>query len=270
MDLNKVLNQVIQLSKEAGEFIQTEGKSFDLSKVEYKGHNNLVSYVDKETERMLIQSLKKILPGSGFIAEEGTENVIKEQYNWIIDPLDGTTNFTHGLPVYSISIALVEQNSASPDDVKTILGVVHDPNRDECFHALSDGKSYCNETEIRVSDNPNLQESLMATGFPYFDFEKLARYMELLKNFMPKTHGFRRMGSAAIDLVYVACGRFDGFFEYNLNPWDVAAGALIVQRAGGLVTDFKGTENFLFGKEILAGNKLQPEMLKLVQDFWAK
>ena len=126
------------------------------------------------------------------------------------------------------------------------------------------------DSEIQVSTNENLQESLMATGFPYFDFEKLARYMELLKNFMPKTHGFRRMGSAAIDLVYVACGRFDGFFEYNLSPWDVAAGALIVQRAGGIVTDFKGSDNFVFGKEILAGNKLQPEMLRLVQDFWAR
>lgn len=261
--MQRLQQDLIVLVKETGDFIREESRKFDHSKIEYKGKNDLVSYVDKEAEKRLVKGLSEILPGSGFIAEEGTSTKKSDTYNWIIDPLDGTTNFTHGLPVYAISVALMKRN-------ELVLGVVYELNRDECFHASKGEGAFLNHAPIKVSPIKTIDKALLATGFPYYDFEQMNKYLAILNDFMQNTHGLRRMGSAAVDLVYTACGRFEGFFEYNLNAWDVAAGALIVQEAGGTVTDFKGGSDFLFGREIIAGNTAQPQMLKIIQKHWGK
>lgn len=264
MNLPAIEKEVIEICLEVSEFIKTEGASFDHSRIEQKqGFNNLVSYVDKESEKKLVQTLRKIFPPAGFITEEGTvEQSTKHEYNWIIDPLDGTTNFLHGLPVYAISIGLTRGKD-------TILGIVQHVVRNECFHAIEGSPAYCNDKEIHVSPIPNLSESLLATGFPYYKFDKQNVYLSIIQEFLTKTHGIRRLGSAAIDLAYVACGRLEGFFEYNLNAWDVAAGTFIVQQAGGKVTDFRGGNNFLFGGELCAANALiHQEMLQVVKEKW--
>lgn len=266
MDLQSIQKQTIEACKEVGKFILKEGKSFDRSRIEQKtDFNNLVSYVDKEAEKTLVSRLRDILPEAGFITEEGTVATARDKaYKWIIDPLDGTTNFLHGLPVYAISVGLADRN-------RVILGVVHEMNRDECFHAIAGGNAYCNDEVIRVSKISTLRESLLATGFPYYHLDKNEEYLDIIKLFLEKTHGIRRLGSAAIDLAYVACGRLEGFFEYNLNPWDVAAGTLIVEQAGGRVTDFRGGHNFLYGGELCASNgTVHTEMLEVVKRYWYK
>jgi myo-inositol-1(or 4)-monophosphatase len=227
-------------------FIRTERERFSEADVESKSLNNLVSYVDKGAEQRLVDGLSKLLPGSGFIAEEGTGTRAAND-NWIIDPLDGTTNFVHGIPCYCISVGLQR-------DGEMVVGVVLEVTRDECFTAWKGGGAFLNGTPIRVSQRSSLQESLLATGFPYDDFGRETQYMELLKALMHKSRGIRRLGSAAADLAYVACGRFEAFYEYGLNPWDVAAGALLVQEASGRVTDFRNGDHWLTGEEIVASN----------------
>jgi myo-inositol-1(or 4)-monophosphatase len=264
MNLQAIQKGVIKVSLEVGEFIRKEGSSFDRSRIEQKtGFNNLVSYVDKEAETRLVEVLHKLVPEAGFITEEGTVEQAKQQeLNWIIDPLDGTTNFLHGLPTYAISIGLTKGD-------ETVLGVIYHIGRDECFHAIKDGSAYCNEKVIHVSAIQTLNESLLATGFPYYHSEKSDIYLDIIKQFLRQTHGIRRLGSAAIDLAYVACGRLEGFFEYNLNPWDVAAGIFIVRQAGGKVTDFKGGNNCLFGGELCAANSfIHEEMLQIIKTPW--
>ena len=261
VDLNSVLFEVRRLTSEVGAFIRFESENFDKAAIEHKGFNDLVSYVDKEAEKKLVERCRHILPEAGFITEEGTDSVKKDEFNWIIDPLDGTTNFTHGLPVFAISIALMQYD-------QVVLGVVHEINRDECFYAIKDSPAHCNDREIKVSTANELKDSLLATGFPYYNFEQMPKYLEILNLFMQTTHGLRRMGSAAVDLVYVACGRFEGFFEYNLNAWDVAAGAFIVQQAGGKISDFDGGNNYIFGREIVASGNIQNEMLEKIQNIW--
>lgn len=261
-NLLSIEKNVIELSVEVGEFIHHESLNFDRSRIEQKGSfSNLVSYVDKEAENRIVARLTKIFPGAGFIAEEGTSSEGTNGYKWLIDPLDGTTNFTHGLPPFATSIGLVRGD-------ELVLGVVHEVIKKETFAASEGGPATCNGKEIRVSGIRSLSESLLATGFPYYHFEKRDVYLDIIKEFLDKTHGIRRLGSAAIDLVYVACGRLDGFFEYNLNPWDVAAGAFIVQRAGGKVTDFRGGNNYLFGGEICAANAVHPDMLQVIKTLW--
>ncbi|MCX8491142.1 MAG: inositol monophosphatase family protein [Cyclobacteriaceae bacterium] len=262
MNLLSVEKQVMQLCEDVGNFIRTENENFDRSRIEQKGSfSNLVSYVDKEAEKRLVKRLEEILPGAGFIAEEGTDSKGTNDYKWIIDPLDGTTNFLHGLPIFAISIGLTHKG-------KTVLGVVYEVSHKECFHAIEGGKAYCNEKEIHVSSVQFLNESLLATGFPYNHTHKKENYLEIIRMFLEKTHGIRRLGSAAIDLAYVACGRMEGFFEYNLQPWDVAGGAFILQQAGGKVTDFSGGDNFLFGGELCAAGGVHTEMLKVIQEKW--
>lgn len=261
MELEKLLPEVIAISKEAGEFIRKERSRFDWSQVEQKkSFNDLVSYVDKEAEEMIVEKLGILLPEAGFIAEEGTASR-KEQWNWVIDPLDGTTNFLHNIPVFCTSIALVERETVK-------LGVVYEVNQNECFYAVEGGKSFMNENEIKISDTDQLSECLFATGFPYSGLDRMDDFFQIFKHFMEYSHGVRRLGSAAADLCYVACGRLEGFFEFNLSAWDIAAGALIVKQAGGKVTDFTGGENFLFGKEIIAGCKVHPEILKVIKKHW--
>ncbi|NNM15986.1 MAG: inositol monophosphatase [Bacteroidia bacterium] len=247
MDLHSICEQVIALSKSTGEFIREERKNFNRNTVEYKGKNDLVSYVDKTAEQQLVSGLKSTLAEAAFITEENTENS-EGEFQWVIDPLDGTTNFVHGVPCFCISIALLQNK-------KAILGVIYEINLDECFYASQGNGAFLNGEKISVSPTLNLSETLMATGFPYQDYSRLPEYMQVFDHCMHHTHGLRRWGSAAVDLAYVACGRFDGFFEYGLNPWDVAAGVIIVEEAGGSVSDFSGNGNAIFGEEIIATNK---------------
>jgi myo-inositol-1(or 4)-monophosphatase len=249
MDYKDICTKTIDIVKDTGGFIRNEARKFSMDKVEVKGLHNFVSYVDKTAEERLVEQLHKLKPDAGFIAEEGTSESNGELFQWVIDPLDGTTNFIHGLPAYSISVALMEGN-------KTRLGVVYEINLDECFYSWGENLSWLNGKQISVSKAPTLKDSLIATGFPYYDFHKMRAYLDSLEYLMQNTHGARRIGTAAVDLAYVACGRFEAFYEYSLKPWDVAAGAFIVQQAGGIVTDFKGGDNYLFGSELIASNAL--------------
>ena len=264
MELKKICLEVCKLAKKTGEFIRLERSKFNTGEIEVKGKNNFVSYVDKTAEEQLIAGLSRLLPEAGYIAEEGTSVKKGEHYNWIIDPLDGTTNFIHGLPCFSISIALMREQTI-------VLGVVYEINLDECFYAWENSPAYLNDQPIRVSSVKTLGSSLLATGFPYYDFGRMNEYLELFKYFMQNTHGLRRLGSAATDLAYVACGRFEGFYEYSLQPWDVAAGVFLVQQAGGKVCDFKGGSDYIFGKDLIADNgHISEEFLRAVQTYFEK
>lgn len=235
------------IAAEAGSFIHGKIRSISPNDIEVKGKHNFVTDVDKAAEVMIITKLGNLVKGAGFIAEEGTVQTKGERYNWIIDPLDGTTNFIHGAPPVAVSIALVEDNIP-------VVGVIYEIWLKESFYAWKGSSAFLNGHKIRVSDISLVKDALIATGFPYQNFDRLQGYMNTIDYFFTHTHGVRRMGSAATDLAYVACGRYDGFYEYNLNPWDVAAGALIVRQAGGRVSDFSGGEGFLFGREIVASN----------------
>ena len=260
MEIN-IEKEVINLVLEVGNFIREERKNFKQESVEMKSFNNLVSYVDKEAERLLINGLRELVPEAGFLAEEGTVAESQNEWQWIIDPLDGTTNFVHGIPAFAISVALVFQS-------EIYLGVIYEINQDECFYAVKGKGAYLGTDPIRISPAKRLEESLIATGFPYHDFGKTKSYLDILHDLMKRTQGVRRIGSAAVDLAYTSCGRFEGFFEFNLNPWDVAAGALLVKEAGGLVTDFSGNDNFLFGREIVAAGHVHAEFLQIIRSRW--
>lgn len=249
-NLEHICAQTCQLSQEVGAFLCQELGNVQRIEIEHKQRNHLVSYVDKTAEKRLIEGLQTLLPNASFLAEEGTVAVEERPWQWIIDPLDGTTNFLHGLPFFSISLALQYEG-------QTVLGVVHEANRQETFYSWKGAaSSFLNGKAIRVSPTLRLEDSLLATGFPYYDFERMPAYLEVLQQLMRDTRGLRRFGSAALDLAYVACGRFDGYFEYSLSPWDVAAGAFLVQQAGGQVSDFSGGNNYVHGREIIAGNTL--------------
>jgi myo-inositol-1(or 4)-monophosphatase len=247
MDYSKVCDLTVKLAIEVGGLIRAERKSLNAKGIETKGKNDFVTYIDKLSEEHLVKGLSQIIPGSAFITEEETIEKAKAEYTWIVDPIDGTTNFIHGAPPYSISIGLTKND-------QLIAGVVYEITADECFYAYEGGKAYLNGDEIHVSETKKVKDSLLATGFPYTDFGRMKGFMETLDYFFHNSHGVRRLGSAAADLAYVACGRYDGFYEYNLKPYDVAGGAFILERAGGIVTDFKGGSNFLFGGEVVAAN----------------
>lgn len=247
MNLEKLCFDVQGIAKIAGLFIAEEREKFDIRTVEVKGKANFVSYVDKQAEGVIVDGLRKLLPGSGFIAEEGTGANAGERYKWIIDPLDGTTNFIHGLPPYAVSIALME-------DQELVLGVVYEITMDECFFAWKGSKAYLNGDEINVTSASTTGDALIATGFPYTAFEKLEGNISLMRHFMLHSHGLRRLGSAATDLAYLAAGRFEAFYEHGLKPWDMAAGAVILKQAGGKISDFSGNDQFLFKGETIASN----------------
>jgi myo-inositol-1(or 4)-monophosphatase len=248
MDYKELCLATCQIARESGKFMSNERLNFDVSMIEHKGLHDLVSYVDKESEIRIIEALQQLLPEAGFIAEEGTSTKKGEKYNWIIDPLDGTTNFIQGIPIYSVSIALME-------DSELVVGVVYEVGQAECFYAWKDGGAYLNGKPISISNTSDTHNALLATGFPYTNFTNLDKYIQYLSWAMTSTRGLRRLGSAAVDLSYVACGRFDAFFESDLKAWDVAAGALIVLEAGGNVFDFKGGKNFVFDGQIIASNQ---------------
>lgn len=247
MDYRELSKAVEVIAKDAGSYIREWLNQVTVENIQVKGKQNFVTAVDKGAEERIVRSLEALLPEAGFITEEGTSTKTGIQYTWVIDPLDGTTNFIHGTPPVAVSIALLENKLP-------VVGVVYEIFLDECFCAWKGSKAYLNGREIKVSLTPKVNDALLATGFPYNNFDRINSYMDSLLHFFTGCHGVRRLGSAATDLAYVACGRYDGFYEYNLNPWDVAAGALIIQQAGGKVSDFSGGDDFLFSREIVASN----------------
>ncbi len=248
MNLEYICKETCKIAKEAGAFIHEQKEKITDDVIEKKGFHDFVTYVDKTAEKMIVDSLRVLLPEAGYIAEEGTAIEKGDKYNWIIDPLDGTTNYIHGIPPHAVSIALME-------DDKIVVGVVFEITQKECFYSYKGGEAFLNDKKISVSYADNINNSFIATGFPYYDYNKITPFLASLEFFMKNSHGVRRLGSAATDLAYVACGRFEAYYEYSLSPWDVAAGAFIVQQAGGKVCDFKGGDNYIFGKEIIATNK---------------
>ena len=264
MNYQQICQDSIELIKSTGSYILGERQNFTPDLVETKSLNSLVSFVDKTAEQQLVEGLGKLVPEAGFIAEEGTSTKVGETYNWVIDPLDGTTNFIHGIPLYSISVALTKNGFP-------VIGIVYEINLDECFYAWEGSKAYLNGNEISVTKTSKLCDTLLATGFPYHDFDKMEGFLESLRYFMEHTRGMRRLGSAAVDLAYVACGRFDGFYEYGLNAWDVVAGAFIVEQAGGKSGFFTDKKEYTDGSEILSTNRLiHQEMQDLIARFYKK
>ncbi|MBD3749311.1 MAG: inositol monophosphatase [Sphingobacteriales bacterium] len=262
MNFEALCKQVIEIAKSVGQFIKEESTEFNSNQIEYKGLNDMVSYVDKTSEARIIEALSKILPSAGFIAEEGVNNHQAVTFNWIIDPLDGTTNFIHGIPTYAVSIALQEAD-------ELVLGVVYEVQREECFYAWKGSSAFLNGQQIRVSENTELKNTLIATGFPYYDFKRKNAYINLFTDVMQKCHGLRRIGAASVDLVYTACGRFDAYFEYNLKPWDIAAGLFIVQQAGGEIFDFEGGKDALKKCDIVATNgKISNELNEIIYQYF--
>ncbi|GCD76829.1 inositol monophosphatase [Thermaurantimonas aggregans] len=261
IDLREVVKKVETVAQRASQFIQNEQKSFSEKSVEIKELNSFVSYVDKTSEELIVNELKRILPEAGFITEEATVSQSGDyEYVWIVDPLDGTTNFIHGLPFYSVSIGLTHR-------MTPIVGVIYDCGLNDLYSAWKGGGAFKNGQPIKVRTQPGLDKALLATGFPYRDYGRMPAFMKLINSTFYRTRGVRRIGSAAIDLAYVAAGRFDVFFEYGLSPWDVAAGIVIVQEAGGRVTDFSGGGNYLFGGEIVAGQPwVFDDFMELVQE----
>jgi len=261
MDLKTLCNQVCELSKETGEYILGELPKFKTDSVESKSLHNFVTHVDKTSEARIVKKLSELLPEAGFIAEEGTSTVRGDRYNWVIDPLDGTTNFIHGLPPFAVSIALMEKD-------EVILGVVHEVISKETFYAWKGSPAFLNGAEIKVSKVTSVKDSLIATGFPYTEFNRIKPFMQSLEFLFTNSHGVRRLGSASVDMVYLACGRFEAFYEYGLSPWDVAAAVLIVKQAGGQISDFKGGNDYIFGKEIIVTNSgIFDEFSKIIKGF---
>jgi myo-inositol-1(or 4)-monophosphatase len=247
MQLKQLCQECLPIINEVGAFIRQELGSVTDQAVETKSRNSLVSYVDKTAEAMLVEKLGQLLPEATFLTEEDTVENQESALRWIIDPLDGTTNFLYNIPVFAISVGLEK-------DGELVLGIVQEVVRQENFYAWKEGGAYCNGQPIRVSMRENLADSLLATGFPYYDFERTDDYLQVLAHFMKETRGIRRLGAAAVDLAYVACGRFDAFFEYALHPWDVAAGIVLVQEAGGQVSGFTAKSDYKTGTEIIASN----------------
>ena len=261
MNLKDICKEIEKAAVEAGTFIKKESEVFDMNRTESKGLNDFVSYVDKGAEKLLVERLGTIVPEAGFIAEEGTSAKVGVKYCWVIDPLDGTTNFLHGFYPYAVSIALMEYD-------EVVVGVVYEIGKNETFTAWKGGGARLNGKPIHVSKVTRLADSLIATGLPYSDFNRLEPYMNSLTYLCKHTQGIRRLGSAATDLAYVACGRFEAFYEYGLHPWDIAAGMLLVREAGGRVSDFSGNENNLLGDEIVASaNQVFSEFLENVSKF---
>lgn len=261
MQLEQVCYQCLPIINKVGDFIRKElGRVGDQS-IEIKSRNSLVSYVDKTAESMLVEGLGRLLPAATFLTEEDTIENQESDLRWIIDPLDGTTNFLYHIPVFAISVGLEK-------DGELVLGIVQEVIRQENFYAWNGGGAYCNGKPMQVSQRENLTDSLLATGFPYYDFERTEEYLQVLGYFMKHTRGLRRLGAAAVDLAYVACGRFDAFFEYSLSPWDVAAGIVLVREAGGEISAFSNKVDYKSGQEIIASNgHIHADILKKTQSL---
>ncbi|MCS6930459.1 MAG: inositol monophosphatase [Saprospiraceae bacterium] len=260
-ELASLRRRACQAVREVGAFLRQEAKHVQPQHIEEKHRSGLVSYVDRTAEQMLVERLSALLPEASFYTEEETvRRAQRAHLCWVIDPLDGTTNYLYGIPHYSISVGLRA-------DEELLLGIVYHVVHDELFYAERDGGAWCNEQPIRVSERRQLSEALVVTGFPYHNTSRLEPWITVLRAALTQARAVRRFGSAALDLAYVACGRFDAFYEYGLNAWDVAGGALLVHEAGGRISDFQGGNSFLNGGEVLACNALVFEsMLQLVSE----
>ncbi|ODP30647.1 inositol monophosphatase family protein [Pandoraea sp. ISTKB] len=258
-----MLNIAVKAARRAGNIISRASLDIDTVKVSKKQHNDFVTEVDKAAEQAIIEVLLFAYPDHAILAEESGEEHGNSgsEYQWIIDPLDGTTNFIHGLPYYCTSIALAHKGIVSQ-------AVVYDPTRNELFTASRGRGAFLDGKRIRVSRRDRLADGLIGTGFPFRDLQGVDNYLKMFGTMTEHCAGIRRPGAAALDLANVAAGRMDGFFEQGLNPWDMAAGSLLITEAGGLVGNYTGESNFLFEGEILAGNpKIYASMVKLLDAY---
>ncbi len=261
MQYKEICFSAMEVVKTAAAYVREQHENRKGLTIEEKGKQNFVTQVDKEAEKILVSGLSELLPEAGFIAEEGTNNTRGEQYNWIIDPVDGTTNFIHGVFPFAISVGLTAKQ-------EVVAGIIYEFGLDEFFYAWKGGGAWLNGSPIRVSEVARVDQSLIATGFPYTNFKYLEQFMKSMDHFMHNSHGLRRLGSAATDIAYVACGRYDGFYEYGLNPWDVAAGIILVREAGGAVSDFAGHEDPLFAEHIVCSNhEIFKEFQSVIQEI---
>jgi len=261
--MHPALNIAIKAARRAGQIINRASNDVDLLKVTAKQQNDFVTEIDKFAEAAIIETLQEAYPGYGILAEESGHSAGlgegDHEYEWIIDPLDGTTNFIHGVPQYAVSIALAKNGIVDQ-------AVVYDVNRNDLFTASKGAGAFLNERRIRVSKRLRLEGSLLGTGFPYREFDKIDTYLDIFKDLAQRTAGMRRPGAAALDLAYVACGRFDGFWEFGLSPWDMAAGTLLISEAGGLVSDLRGDNKYLETGNLVAGTpKVFAPLLKLIE-----
>ncbi len=254
--MHPMLTIAVKAARRAANVIQRASNNLDIIRTETKQHNDFVSDVDRAAEAAIIDIIRDAYPDHAILAEEsGRQGRDTAEFEWIIDPLDGTTNYLHGYPHYCVSIALAHKGQITQ-------AVVYDPNRNDLFTASKGAGAFLNDRRIRVGKRISLADSLVATGFPYTDVSYLDTYLGQFADMIRKTAGVRREGSAALDLCYVACGRVDGYWELNLKPWDIAAGSLIVQEAGGIVTDLYGEQGWLESGDIVAANpKVLAQML---------
>ncbi len=257
--MQPMLNIALRAARHAGDFIVRKINKLPELRVEVKAQNDYVSEVDREAEARIIEDLLKAYPGHGILAEESGAIEGDGEFRWIIDPLDGTTNYLHGLPHYAVSIACEHRG-------RLAHGVIYDPYRQELFAASRGDGATLNNRRIRVSNPKKLDATLLATGFPFRNPAQLDEFLRVFSAFFTSASDIRRAGSAALDLAYVAAGRLDGYWESGLQSWDLAAGALLVREAGGLVTDYNGNEHFLENGQVVAANpKLITEMLRSIQ-----
>lgn len=256
--MHPTLNIAVKAARRAASIINRASTQLDLISVETKSPNDFVTEVDRAAEKAIIDVLRETYPEHAILAEESGDTG-EHEYQWIIDPLDGTTNFIHGFPQYAISIALARKGVVEQ-------AVVYDPVRNELFTASKGRGALLNDRRIRVSGRRQLAESLLGTGFPYREFDNIEAYIGAFRELSQKSSGIRRPGAAALDLAYVACGRLDGFWEAGLSSWDMAAGSLLIQEAGGLVSDFSGESDYLTtGCVVAATPKVFGQLLPVVQ-----
>jgi len=253
LDLHKILTEAKPIIEKAGRYIQEMSLKKAQLNIEEKFKNNLVSEVDRIAEEILVEGLNVVLPEAGFYTEEETTKRSEEPLKWVIDPLDGTTNFLRGVPAYCVSVALVDGDTI-------LIGLVYDCVLSTFYTAIKDGGAFQNEQKLQVNNHP-FEKALFATGFPFYNYDKAEAYLEVFKYVMYNSMGMRRLGSAALDLCHVANGTYDGYFEWSLQPYDVAAGALIVKEAGGLISDFSGGNDFMAKSEMLAASPVVFERL---------
>ena len=261
--LHPMLNIAVKAARAAGAIINRAALDLDLLKIGSKGPNDYVTEVDRAAEDIIIRTLLEAYPGHGILAEEsGREHGAKHsEYVWIIDPLDGTTNFLHGFPMYAVSIALAHRGAVQQ-------AVVYDPTRNDLFFASKGRGAFLNDRRLRVSKRLRIAESLIGTGFPFRKGDNFKRYLKMFEEVMHSCAGLRRPGAAALDLCYVAAGYYDGFFETGLSPWDVAAGSLMITEAGGLIGNFTGESDYLYQREVVAGNpKVYGQLVQILAPY---
>jgi myo-inositol-1(or 4)-monophosphatase len=255
--MHPMLNIAVKAARRAGNIINRATRNLDIVAVKEKAANDYVSDVDREAEQAIIRTLLEAYPDHSILAEESGA-AGKSEYQWIIDPLDGTTNFLHGFPQYAVSIALAHRGVVTQ-------AVIYDPAHNDLFTATRGRGAYLNDQRVRVSKRIQLKASLIGTGFPFRQFEHIDAYFAMLRDMMKNTAGVRRPGAAALDLAYVAAGRLDGFWELGLSPWDIAAGALLITESGGLVGDLEGNDKYMTSGNIVAGApKVFVELLRLI------